>query len=90
MAKKSEPTIMFVRPGAVSADDKTTLHGAGIIVIEIDDPQAVKLVRAGVELEAGAMLNAAARAVRASEYSQRAFGVAVAEAIELQFKASQQ
>jgi hypothetical protein len=81
---------MFVRPGAISADDKSTLHGAGVLVIEIDDPQSAKLVRAGVELEAGAVLNAAAKAVRVSEYAQRAFGVAVAEAIELQFKSSQQ
>lgn len=90
MVKKPEPTIMFVKPGAISADDKATLHGAGVLVIEIDDPQAAKLVRAGVELDAGAMLDAAAKAVRVSRFAEQAFGVAVADAIELQFKARQQ
>ena len=85
MAKKSEPTIMFVKPAAISAEDKITLRDAGVIVIEIDDPQDAKLVRAGTELETGALLNAAAEAVSVSEYSQRAFGKAVSEAIKLQF-----
>lgn len=89
MVRKPEPTIMFVKPGAVSADDRATLLEAGIIVVQIDDPQAVKLVRAGVEVEAGALLNAAARAIKESEHSQKAFAIAVANAIELQFKARQ-
>jgi len=86
MAKR-EPTIMFVRPGAITGDDKATLKGIGVVVIEIDNPQDVKLVRAGVELEAGALLNAAAKAIHKSSYSEVAFGNLVAEAIELQFAA---
>jgi len=75
---------MFVRPDAISADDKATLRDVGVIVIEIENPQDAKLIRAGTEIEAGDLLNAAAKAVQASEYSIKAFGTAVAKAIELQ------
>lgn len=82
MAKERDPTIMFVKPSAISADDKAALQRAGVIVIEIENPQDAKLVRAGVELEAGTLLRAAAQAIMRSEYSQKAFGVAVTEAID--------
>lgn len=85
MAKKSEPTIMFVKPSAISADDKATLQGAGVIVIEIDDPQSAKLVRAGTELDVGELLNCAAKAIQKTSVAETAFGNAVAKAIELQF-----
>lgn len=76
---------MFVKPGAISAEDKATLQGAGVIVIEIEDPQSAKLVRAGTELETGTLLNAAAQAVLASVVSKTAFADAVAAAIQLEY-----
>ncbi len=88
MARKTDPTIMFVKPSAISADDKSTLRDAGVIVIEIDDPQSAKLVRAGVELDVGTLLNCAASAIQKTSASELAFGKAVAKAIELHFSKS--
>lgn len=85
VARKSEPTIMFVKPSAISADDKATLLSAGVIVIEIDDPQSAKIVRAGFELETGVLLNCAAAAIQKSSSVELAFGKAVAKAIDLHF-----
>lgn len=59
----SEPTILFVKPGAISAADKTALHDAGVVVVEIENPQDVKLARAGFELPASGMLAAALAAM---------------------------
>jgi hypothetical protein len=59
----TDPAILFVKPKAISAADKDALQKAGVIVIEIDDPQAVKLVRAHAEIPQSALLGAAASAI---------------------------
>jgi len=59
----TDPTILFVKPGAISSDDKTALSGAGVIVVEIENPQDVKFVRAGAELSSTELLSAAASAI---------------------------
>ena len=83
----SDPAILFVKPGAVRASDKSKLSKAGVLVVEVEDPQAVRLVRAGPaveELSHGALLAAAAQAIQESgstTSADYAFGRAVSAAI---------
>lgn len=83
----SEPTILFVKPAAISAPDKDALKSAGIIVIEIDDPASAKFVRAGPELTGGELLRAACEAIYntpAGNYARsvrEAFAEAIAAAV---------
>jgi hypothetical protein len=80
----TDPAILFVKPDAVRSSDKAKLSKAGVIVVEVDDPQSVRLVRATApieELSHGALLAAAAQAIRASSNATVAFGQAVANAI---------
>lgn len=85
----SDPVILFVKPNAISPRDKKALSTAGVIVVEVDDPQAVKLVRASVELDGGALLRAAAQAmthVRAGAYAsdvREAFAKAICAALDV-------
>ncbi len=58
-----DPVMLFVKPNAISVEDKATLKEAGVIVIEVERPNDVKLVRAHSELSGGELLQAAARAI---------------------------
>ena len=62
--KPTDPSILFVKPGAISADDKAELKSVGIIVVEIDDPGSVKFIRAGVEIASSDLLGIAMRAMK--------------------------
>lgn len=76
----SDPSILFVRPKAISPRDKKALQAAGVIVVEVDDPQSVRLVKANAELDGSAMLRAAAKAISESGYQtdvKSAFGKAM-------------
>lgn len=79
------PAIMFVKPGAISDADRLVLREAGVVVVAIDDPADVRVVQAGHDLPASALLAAAGRAIQSSETAEKAFGNAVAKALELQF-----
>lgn len=85
----SEPSILFVKPKAISAKDKKALQGAGVVVVEIDNPASAKLVRAGAEVDGGAILKAAAHAIANAGYTngtaKELFGEAVCAAIEATF-----
>lgn len=81
----TEPTILFVKPGAISAEDTATLRQAGVIVVGIESLKDAKFVRAGVELNAGSMLTAAAHAINQSDLAQKEFGRAVCAAIDAQY-----
>lgn len=85
----NDPVILFVKPGAISSEDKAALQGASVIVIEIDDVANAKLVRANSELSAGALLRAACSAIKKDCYSESrdAFAWAICEAVEAQVKA---
>ena len=75
-----EPAVLFVKPGAIKQSDKRQLSKAGIVVVEIDDPNAVKLVRAGYEVSRSDLLAAAAGALKSASYStQQAFCEAVCD-----------
>lgn len=81
----TDATVLFVKPGAVKPGDKGRLAKAGVIVVEIEDPSAVKMIRAQQELSHGAILAAAAHAIGHTPYSgdvKAYFGAALCAAIE--------
>jgi hypothetical protein len=69
-----DAAVLFVKPGAVRPSDKGALRKAGIVVVEVDDPQAVRLVRAesvfgaGAELPRGDLLRVLAKGCDAGDY----------------------
>lgn len=87
----SDPAVLFVKPGAIKVSDKTHLRKAGVIVVEVANPEDVRFLRAegmlgAQELPVGDLLAAAAKAINfngMSEYSKKVFGQAVAEALTL-------
>jgi hypothetical protein len=70
----TDPAILFVKPDAISVDDKATLKAAGVLVVEIDDPASAKFTRAAAEVESTEMLRVAAKAIRSSEIATKEFG----------------
>lgn len=72
MKDMSDPVILFVKPKAISADDKASLKEAGVVVIEVANPHEVKLIRASSELSGGELLQAAAKAI--SEITDNDYG----------------
>lgn len=81
----SEPTVLFVKPKAISQRDKKALAGAGVIVVEIEDVNAAKLVRPYAELSGSQMLSCAAKAIGdASDYTKAAFAKALCAALQAQ------
>lgn len=80
----TDPTILFVKPKAISPRDKKALQSAGVIVVEVEDPQSVRLLKANAELDGSAMLRAAAKAMAETGFQsdvKSAFGKAVCAAI---------
>ncbi len=55
----TDPAILFVKPNAVSARDKKSLQAAGVLIVEIEDPNDVKFVRPQAEIPSGEMLRMA-------------------------------
>lgn len=77
----TDPSILFIKPGAILAEDKAALKEAGVIVVETDDPASIKLIRAGMELSHSDLLGCAGTALLRSQDAMTAFGKAVATAI---------
>lgn len=79
----SDPSILFVKPKAISRADKKLLQTSGIVVVEIDDPANAKFIRAGAEISAGQMLAIACETIAnvSGSISRDAFGMAVCKAI---------
>lgn len=77
----SDPSILFVKPKAISDEDKDTLRNAGIIVVEIENINDAKFVRPHSELSGSQLLHAAAKAVSSSDHATTVFGRAVAHAL---------
>lgn len=80
-----DPTILFVKPKAISGTDKKALRMAGVIVVEVEDPQSVRLMKATTELDGSDLLRAAAKAIydhsSSSEGVRSLFGRAISSAI---------
>lgn len=88
----TDPAILFVKPGAIKPGDKGRLHKAGVVVVEVEDPQAVKLMRAGYELSHGDILAAAAKAIAttgAYESAREKFGAVMCAALRAQHESGQ-
>ena len=77
----TDPAILFIKPGAVSPDDKTLLIAAGILVVEIENPQDAKFVRPYVELDGNELLKAAMEGLRGYDAATRDFGKALMKAL---------
>lgn len=73
----NDASILFVKPKAISQRDKKALQAAGVIVVEVEDVNNVKFVRAHAELSTTEMLSAAMVAVSKSSNALDAFGRAV-------------
>jgi len=58
-----EPMIMPVRPGTLDAYDKRELRKIGVVVIEHENPEELRLLKPMAEVSGGAMLVAAVRAL---------------------------
>jgi len=65
----SEPLIMPVRPGAITPGAKRKLEKAGVIVVECDNPQDIRIVRPWAELNGSDLLIAAMRAIGSESIS---------------------
>lgn len=74
----SDPVIMFVKPGAVSADDLGRLWQVGVCVVQVESPADVKMMRAGVEISTSEMLSCAAKALAKADMQTK---VTFAEAV---------
>ena len=81
---KTNPAILFIKPRAISQKDKKSLQVAGVVVIEVEDPQAVNFVRPRADLSGSELLACAAEAMTHnawSEESKKQFGAAICKAI---------
>lgn len=79
----SDPAILFVKPKAISAKDKKALQSAGVIVVEVENVNDVKLTRASPELAGSEILRVALRAIkrRADDQIFEFLGREIAEAL---------
>ena len=78
----SETAILFAKPGAVQAEDRQALREIGVIVVEVESFDDVKLVRPEAshsELPHGELLRAAGLALKDHPYAREAFGNVVAQ-----------
>lgn len=64
----SEPLLLVLsRDEPLSDDALDALREAGVIVLQVDDPAAVRLLRPETDVDAGDMLRCAMRAIRTSQ-----------------------
>ena len=59
----NELSIMPVKPGTLSKSDIAKLEKANIIVIEVDDPSLIKLIRPSMEISGDDLFFASMRAL---------------------------
>lgn len=60
----SEKTVLVAKPHILTKHTKTQLRKSGIIVVESEDLQAVRVFRAGLEMDSSDMLYIAMRALK--------------------------
>jgi hypothetical protein len=86
----NDPSILFVKPKSVSQADKKALRQAGVVIVEIDDPQSVKFIKASAEIDGSELLNAAIKAINEHNHTTASvkalFGRAICAAIEAKAK----
>lgn len=75
--------IIVTKPGTLTAADRKALRDAGVVCIVAANPRDVRYLQPeGPPLGADDLFVAAMRGVGASEYSQKAFAVAVAKLVD--------
>lgn len=79
MPKPNE--FLFCPPGALSAEQRATVEAAGVIIVESQDWQRLKIVRADCALPSNDMLALAGAAILVSNNAARVFGQSVATAL---------
>lgn len=73
--------LLPVKPGTISAEDRTTLRAAGIVVVEHDEPHTLRLLTPTAELGTSDLFACAMHALTgasATMASQASFTQAVA------------
>ena len=60
----SEVSIVAVRPKAISVKDKKVLAAAGVIVVEMDEPETLRFLKPNAELDGSDMLLVALEAMQ--------------------------
>ena len=63
-ADKAAPMMLLVRRGNLRPADKAMARKAGVVVVECDNPQDVRLLHAETEVASGTLLIAALKAIR--------------------------
>lgn len=78
-----DPAILFVKPKAIKASDKKAMEAAGVIVVEVADPQSVKLTRPHAELSGSELLRMACSVIanNSSTGTREAFATEICNAI---------
>lgn len=61
------PLILPIKPNSLSKADKAALQKAGVIVIEHENPESIRLLKPNSELSASDLLIAAMRGVMAND-----------------------
>lgn len=62
----SDVAVLALKPGQLDAVDRRALRNAGIVVIEVDNPEAVRFMRPAAEISSTEMLAIALRAIKNS------------------------
>jgi hypothetical protein len=61
--------LVVVRHGTVSESDRAKLEGVGLLVIEVDNPADVRLLRPSAEIESGPLLRCALAALSSGNFA---------------------
>ena len=78
----NDPLLLFVKPNAISVANKKALKRAGVLVIETDQPNEIKFVRAGMQVTGFELLAKAIKAMRHSSIATNAFGDSLIKILE--------
>lgn len=62
-----EVTLLPVKPGSLTIEDKTILREVGVIVIEHENPHEIRLLRPSAEVAASDLLMCAMKALATSD-----------------------
>lgn len=78
----SEITLLPVKPGTLTEEDKSSLRNAGVVVIEHEDPASLRLLKPACELTSNELLLAAMRGVMRDDGAKQVFANNVAKFLE--------
>lgn len=70
MAEQREPVILPVRPQTISEKDRAALRRVGVVVIEHENPEELRMLRPSSDVDASDMLRCALEALATGERSR--------------------